>query len=129
MSCPCAYEPEDCDEASTIWRERPLERRTRKNHRCEECGDQIPKGSLHGICVVDSLYDGLWDRMYRCASCSTYAEYISAAAKLCPPWGHLSDFVTDNDLGWETEDEAGNEIWEGLPKLWQWRERDKESIP
>lgn len=118
MSCACAYVTEEHDETSTIWRERELKRGTRKDHRCEECGDLIPKGSRHGICIVDSLFDGRWDRMYRCASCSTYAEYVSMAAELCPLWGHLWDFVTDNGL-----------YLEGLPTLQQWRERDKESAP
>lgn len=120
MSCSCAYETETCDETATLWVETNV-RKTRKEHRCFECGDLIPIGSR--CCKASCLFDGSWDVMYRCVSCAIYAEYISMAAKMCPLWGHLRDFVSDNDLNWDRHD--GLE----LPSLADWRARDAEHRP
>lgn len=107
MSCSCAYAHEDCDDTATIWRESRVQR-SRKEHHCYECGDPIPPGSR--CCKAVSLCDGMWWTACRCVSCATYAEYISMEAKLCPLWGHLHDFVYDNELN--------------LPTLTEWRERE-----
>jgi hypothetical protein len=124
MSCSCAYEVEgDCDEIATVWEESRIQA-TKKEHRCYECCDVIPQGSR--CCKAVGLYDGRWLTMYRCLSCATYCEYVSLAAELCPLWGHLHDFVEDNDLGYGDEDDLGNEIWIGLPTLRQWRRKERE---
>ena len=109
--CSCAYESEcnDCEPAA-VWEETRIAK-TRIPHRCYECHDEIPAGSR--CCKVAALRDGRWWTGYRCISCSTYAEYISMAAKLCPLWGHLSGFVEDNELQHE-----------GLPTLREWRLKD-----
>lgn len=112
MSCSCAGPYEDSDDEATVWRETRVTK-TRKAHRCYECGDTILAGSR--CCKAEFLYDGQWGAMYRCISCSTYVEYVSMAAKLCPLWGHAREFVSDNDLHFD---------FPGILTLRGWRDRD-----
>ena len=116
MSCSCRFGYEGCYDGPSIdlWREgRVL--RTRKEHRCCECSETIPRGSR--ACYVTSLQEGSWWTSYRCVSCSIYSEMISEMAELCPLWGHLGDFVTDNDLHLD-----------GLPTLREWQSQTREAI-
>lgn len=87
MSCHCSYgyeEGEPCD----VWREGQVQR-SRKPHRCCECGDVIPAGSRY--CYAFSVYDGMPNTFRRCASCATLAELYAELNKSCPLWGGLSE--------------------------------------
>jgi len=118
MSCSCSYSYENHDEDSdiVIWQESRV-LRTRKEHRCYECSDVIPAGSR--CCKATCLYEGSWWTAYRCVSCATYAEYISMETETCPLWGHLHDFVTDNEFNYLRPE------GEELPTLFEWRERER----
>lgn len=110
MSCGFAYE--DCDDHADIWRERTVAR-TRKERRCDECGDLIPVGTR--CTSADALADGRWFGWSRCQSCTVYAEYAAMALRLCPLWGGLGEFVERNS-------DAGSEVL----TLSEWREADRE---
>ncbi len=101
MTCSCSLNYEDCDDTATIWQVTQIIS-TRKPHYCYECGDLISVRSR--CCKAVSLYNGSWWTAYRCISCSTYAEYISLETGVCPLWGHLHEFVSDNDFNWDRHD-------------------------
>lgn len=82
------YEEGD-GEYCTLWREKKVT--ARKEHRCIECNATIKPGEEYGR--ADTLYDGQWDSMARCAACLVLAELAATFAKECAQWGVLDEQI------------------------------------
>lgn len=102
MSCGCSGQYE-CDEYADVWREGRTSK-TKKEHRCCECGATIPVGER--CCFASSLYDGQWSTQRRCLTCSFLAEAISTTTGVCPLWGGLLEHASD--IGFEL---AATGVW------------------
>lgn len=111
----CGMPYEDCDDCSTLWKEKRV--KVRVAHVCEECRVAIPVGEECG--KADSLYDGSWDTLYRCASCLILAELAATLTGECALWGGLSEYIAN------FEDYTGEDVLSDLPtpvqhrKLWE----------
>lgn len=90
MGCACRYGYEDCDEYSAIWRESRVAK-TRKPHRCYECGDAIPAGSSCCAAFWAGGSSGGPVTAYRCFACAALAELVAEINKACPLWGGLRE--------------------------------------
>jgi len=106
MSCVCSYGYDEGDYDCTFWRERSIGK-TRKEHKCYECGDTIPVGSR--CCTAFSITSEHGSTMYRCLTCAVLAELIAELNKSCPLWGGLRETCEDNEIDWyEWRAKAGN---------------------
>lgn len=78
----------------------------RKDHRCEECNQVMPKGTLH--IFVKSLYDAHWSEYRCCARCHFIREIIvqQEIAEGCqgneasPYCGELKNIWNDGEYAW-----------------------------
>mgnify|MGYP000084118037 FL=1 len=86
--------------------------RTRKQHRCEECGAVIPKGDLAEN--VTGLCDGSWFSGYFCGACEKtrhtiheheIAEGCHWAESWCPV-GELEDYCRESGIEMATAEEG-----------------------
>ena len=63
---------DDCDDGPTV--AKSAVRRAAKPHKCCECGDVIPKGSMYDF--YSGLWEGVWSCYRTCARCSNlWTEY------------------------------------------------------
>lgn len=98
-TCGCNYGYDgdyDLDPAD-IWEEGRVQK-SRKPHRCSECGDPIPPGSRY--CYARMLAEGEWTSFARCLTCAALAELYATTTKTCPVWGWLKDSVEDAGIDW-----------------------------
>lgn len=106
MTCGCSGDLwcEDGEEAA-FYRETPI-KATRKEHRCCECGDVIPKESR--CCSFSYSYDGFAATEYRCLVCAALVEYIATQHRVCiNVLGHLRDACQELNVDWEGWRSAG----------------------
>lgn len=87
----CGMPYPDGGDESTIWREKRV--KTRKAHNCYDCNVEIPIGEAAGC--AESLYDGSWSSLYRCASCLMLAEMAATLAGVCAWWGGLDEAISE----------------------------------
>lgn len=99
MTCGCSGRYEDVGEYATVWREGRINR-TKKEHRCCECGVIIPAGER--CCFASSLYDGRWETQRRCLKCSFLAEAIATTTGVCPLWGGLHEYASNSGFNTKT---------------------------
>ena len=68
----CALSADHGDHAS-VFNERTVT--ARKDHRCSECGDVIPKGTKHEH--VTGCWEGRWERFRTCLLCVEIRDHFS----------------------------------------------------
>lgn len=87
----------ETDEISTLWRDTyPF---ARKDHRCEECGETIARGTKHQL--VKQLFDGSWSSTRTCMSCVEIADHFTCGSRITGQlWADLEEnFYPDMKAG------------------------------
>lgn len=90
----------ETDEGPKVFRQ--TWRRGLKAHRCDECGESIPKRAWHA--EVCGLWDDTWDRFRQCVWCTGRIRAFIDANDCHPPLGNAIDTITeclleDGDVG------------------------------
>ena len=95
MTCPYPYEN---GEPADLWREKRI--MARKPHRCCECPRVIAAGDRCETAAM--LYEGRWERLYRCLDCAAFAQAIADENRECPLWGGLAESADFAGFEWGT---------------------------
>ena len=66
-------------EPADVWNQRVI--RSRKEHKCEECGDAIAKGKIYER--TSMLFEGRWSTHITCARCANIRdEYFTCGCEM-----------------------------------------------
>ena len=85
MCCPLS----EADDTPTVYN--TTHPRAAKEHRCEECGESIPKGAKYEL--YKSLFDSSWQTTRTCMSCAEIRDHFA-----CGPYiiGQLWEDLEEN---------------------------------